>query len=190
MDLVLARNWWTVALRGVLAVLFGIAAFFVPGAALLALVWLFGAYALLDGILAIIAAVHGAERHERWGMFVVEGVIDIIVALAAVFWPGLTAIALVFLIGAWAIITGIAEIAAAIRLRRAIHGEWLLALGGIASLVLGILLIIAPAMGALVVVWWIAAWAIIFGVLLIALAVRLRGWQHHGSPLHGTPHPA
>lgn len=190
MPLVLAENWGMILVRGILAVLFGIVAFLIPGATILALVWTFGAYALLDGIFSITAAVRGAQRHERWGVLIVEGILDILAAIAAILWPGLTAVVLVFLIGAWAIITGIAEVAAAIRLRRVIHGEWLLGLGGIASIVLGVLLLLAPAAGALAVVWWIGAWALVFGILMIVLAFRLRGLHHHGATMTGAPHPA
>jgi uncharacterized membrane protein HdeD (DUF308 family) len=180
----LARNWWAVALRGALAIIFGVLAFFWPGASLAALVLLFGAYALVDGIFAVIAAFRTADRGGRWGMLAIEGVAGIAAGILAFVWPGITAIVLLYLIAAWAIVTGVLEIAAAIQLRREITNEWLLGLGGLASIVFGVLLLFNPAAGALAVVWLIAAYALVFGVLLVALAFRLRSWyQHHQEQL-------
>src|SRR2546430_893966 len=104
---VLARNWWALVLRGFVAVLFGLAAFFWPGITLLSLVFLFGAYALIDGVFAIAAAISGAQHHTRWGALLVEGIAGILAAAATVVWPGITALALLYLIAAWAIITGV-----------------------------------------------------------------------------------
>lgn len=171
----LARNWWVVALRGVFAVLFGILAFIWPGVTVGALVILYGAYALADGIFAVISAFRAAEAHQRWWPFVWEGVFGIAAGLIAFIYPGITALALLYIIGFWAILTGIFEISAAIRLRREITGEWALGLGGLASLVFGILLIVFPGAGVLSVIWLIGAYAIAFGVLLLFVAFRLRG---------------
>ena len=173
----LARNWWLLALRGVLAILFGLAAFAWPGATVAALVLLFGAYALVDGIFALVAAVLRATRHERWGMLLLEGLAGIAIGVLTFIWPGMTALVLLYLIAAWAVVTGILEIAAAIRLRQEIDNEWLLALAGAASVIFGLLLFFRPGAGALAVIWLIAAYAIVFGVLLIALAWRLRNWR-------------
>jgi uncharacterized membrane protein HdeD (DUF308 family) len=172
---VLARNWWALVLRGLFAVLFGLAAFFWPGITLAALVLLFGAYALADGIFAIVAAITGADRQTRWWALLLEGIAGILAATATVVWPGLTALALLYLIAAWAIVTGIFEIVAAVRLRREIEGEWLLGLSGMASVRFGLYVAAFPGPGALAVVWIIGAYALVAGILLIALGLRLRG---------------
>jgi len=175
---VLARNWWVLALRGLAAVLFGLMAFLWPGITLTALVLLFGAFALLDGTLAIVSAVTGSEAGARWWALLVEGIVGILAAVATAFWPDITALALVYLIAAWAMITGVMEVVAAIRLRQEIEGEWLLALSGIASVVFGLYAAIFPGAGALALVWVIGAYALVWGVVLIALAFRLR---RHGA---------
>ncbi|HEX5075371.1 MAG TPA: HdeD family acid-resistance protein [Gemmatimonadaceae bacterium] len=180
----LSHNWWAVVLRGVLGVLFGIITFFAPGLSLAALVTLYGAYALVDGVFAIVSAV---RRHgtERWGMLLLEGIAGIGAGLVTFFWPGITAIALLYLIAAWSLFTGIMEVGAAIRLRKVITGEWMLGLSGVLSIAFGVLLVLFPGAGALAVVLWIGAYAIVFGALLIGLGFRLRSWGQHG-----TPHPA
>lgn len=172
----LSRNWWALVVRGLLAIIFGILTFLWPGMTLLVLTLLFGAYALLDGIFAITAAIRGSEPGAHWWVLVLEGIAGILAAAAAVLVPGITLLFLVLLVGGWAIVTGALEIAAAVRLRRHVHGEWLLGLAGVASIVLGILLFLAPAAGALVLALWIGAYAIVFGVILVALGFRLR---HH-----------
>ena len=174
MLLVLARNWWMLALRGVLAIIFGLAAFLWPGLTLTVLVLLFGAYALVDGVFAVIAGVRRYGERERWWALVLEGLAGIVIGVLTFLWPGITAFALLYLIAAWAILTGVLEIAAAIRLRREIEGEWLLGLSGVASVIFGVLLMILPGPGALALIWLIGAYAIVFGVLLLVLAFRLR----------------
>ena len=156
MNAVLTRNWWLIALRGLLGILFGLVAFLLPGVTMLSLLLVFAAYALVDGVFAIIAAVRAARQHERWGLLVLEGIANIATAAVAVLWPGITIIAFVLLIAAWALITGALMLRAALRLR-VDHGRWWLALGGVASLVYGILLVIAPLVGALVLTWWIGS---------------------------------
>jgi uncharacterized membrane protein HdeD (DUF308 family) len=183
MRLALVRNWWSLVLRGVVAILVGLATFAWPGVTLAGLVILFGAYALVDGIFSIIGAVRAAEIGERWGVLVLEGLVGIGAAIVTLMWPAITAIALVYVIAAWAIVTGVLEISAAIRLRQHIHGEWLLVLGGIASVIFGFLIMMAPLAGALVIALWFGAYALVFGVLLVALGVRLRGIRN--SPLIG-----
>jgi uncharacterized membrane protein HdeD (DUF308 family) len=172
----LARNWWVVALRGVLGILFGVMAFLWPGITLAVLVIFFGAYALVDGIFALVAGATSAGENERWWVMVLQGLAGIAAGLVTFFWPGITAIALLAVIAAWAIVTGVLEIAAAVRLRKEIEGEWLLALSGICSVVLGLLLIVWPAAGALAFVWLVGSYAIISGILLIAVALRLRSF--------------
>ncbi len=178
---VLARNWWTLALRGLLAILFGLAAFAWPGITLAVLVLLFGAYALVDGVFAIVAAVRTAERRGHWWVLLLEGLAGITAGILTFLWPGITAFVLLYLIAAWAIVTGVLEIIAAVRLRREIEGEWLLALSGVASVVFGLLLAVFPGAGALAVVWIIGAYALVFGLLLVALGFRLRGRLRSGA---------
>jgi uncharacterized membrane protein HdeD (DUF308 family) len=173
----LARNWWVLALRGAIAVLFGLAAFVWPGITLAALVLLFGAYTLVDGVFAVIAALTGRSGHERWWVLLLEGLVGIAVGVLTFIWPAITEFALLYLIAAWAVVTGVIEIIAAIRLREELEGEWLLILGGIASVLLGLILLARPGAGALAVIWMIGAYAIVFGVLLVILAFRLRGWS-------------
>lgn len=186
----LANNWWALAVRGGLAILFGIVTFAWPGISLAALVLLFAAFALVDGFLAIVAGVRGFRRDQRWGAFMLHGILGIGVAVLTVFWPAITALALVMLIAAWAIVTGILEIVAAVRLRREIRGEWLLALAGVASIAFGVLLVLNPGAGALALLWLIGAYAIVLGLLLIGLAFRLRGWLRHPPHFEGAARPA
>jgi len=189
---VLARDWWSFLLRGVIAVLVGIVTFLAPGFTLGALVILFGAYALVDGVLSIVAAWRASRSHEHWGMLLLEGVAGILAAVVTMAWPAITAVALVFVVAAWAIVTGVLEVVAAVRLRKYITGEWLLALGGIASILFGFLITIAPAAGALVIALWIGVYAFVFGIALIALGFRLRKWtrEHHDAGSSSMPLPA
>ena len=169
----LARNWWAVALRGVLAILFGLAAWIWPGATVLVLVYLFGAYALVDGILAVWAAIRGETgAQNRWAVLF-EGIVGVIAGIIAFVWPGISALAILYVIAAWAIITGIFEIVSAIQLRQAISNEWLLGLSGVASLIFGIVIALFPGSGVLAITWLIGIYAIIFGILLLGLAWRL-----------------
>jgi uncharacterized membrane protein HdeD (DUF308 family) len=186
---VLARNWWLFLLRGLAGILFGIITIVAPGISLAALVILFGAYAFADGVLAVVAAVR-RRGQSRWGMLLLEGLVGIGAAAVTLVWPGITAIALLYLIAAWAIVTGILELVAAVRLRKEIKGEWLLALGGVASIVFGTLIVLYPAAGALAVVLWIGAYALVFGVLLVVLSFRLRAWGRHPEMHHATPRHA
>lgn len=172
---VLARNWWALLIRGIAAVVFGIVAFLWPGITAFALVLLFGAYAFVDGIFAIVAAVRAAAAHERWWPLVIEGIVGLLIAAVTMYDLRLTALALYLTIAAWAFITGIFEIVAAIQLRKAIAGEWLLIVAGICSILFGVLMIWHPVAAALAIVWIVATYAIVFGVIMIALAFRLRG---------------
>lgn len=189
MRLALATNWGALVIRGLAGIMFGILALAWPGITLVALIFLFAAYLLVDGGTSLIGAVRAMERHDRWGVLVLEGIVGVAAAIVTVAWPGITALALVYIIAAWAIITGGLEIAAAIRLRRHISHEWLLVLGGIASVVFGFLLMIAPLAGALVIAIWVGVYSLVFGVLLVALGLRLRSWGKTGTaggqiPLH------
>ncbi len=170
----LSQNWWLVVLRGILAILFGLAAFVWPGITWLTLVVMFGIYALIDGIVAIGTGLSNTKESSRWWVFVLEGLLGIGAGAVALFRPGLTALILIYIISAWAIVTGILEIAAAIRLRNEITNEWMLGLGGLISIALGVLLFLYPLAGGLAIIWTIAAYALIFGVLLVALGFRLK----------------
>ena len=188
MSAVLAQNWWAVALRGVLAILFGIAALVLPVATMLSLVLIFAAYTLVDGVFAIISAVRAARRHERWGLLVFEGIVNIATGIVVVLWPGITLVAFMWLLAAWSIVSGTLMLAAAPRLARN-HGRWWLALGGIVSVLYGFLLIIAPLIGALVLTWWLGAYALIFGGFLLVLAFKLRA-RKNDAPERAVPHTA
>jgi uncharacterized membrane protein HdeD (DUF308 family) len=178
MVVILARNWWALALRGIVAFLFGLLTFVWPRISVIVLVSLFGAYVMVDGIFAVVLALRRAQEGQRhWWSLLIEGLIGIAAGVLTFVWPGITALVLLYLIAAWAIVTGVFEIAAAIRLRKEIKGEWLLALGGIVSMIFGFALMVMPVAGALAVVWLIGIYAIIFGILLLALAFRLRGWS-------------
>jgi uncharacterized membrane protein HdeD (DUF308 family) len=170
---VLAQNWWAIGIRGVLGILFGLIALFLPGVTMLSLVLVFAAYAFVDGVFGIVSAVRAARERERWGFLVLEGLVSIGAAAVAVFWPGITVVAFVFVVAFWAILTGVLELAAAIRLQF-IDGRGWLIFGGIASVLYGALLIVAPMIGAVVLTWWLGAYALVFGVSLVVLAFRLR----------------
>lgn len=172
---VLARNWWALALRGVFAIVFGLIALLAPGVTLVALVILFGAYSLVDGFFGIIAAVRAAEARHRWGWLVVEGIAGVLTGIITLGWPAITAIVLLYLIAFWALVTGVLELIAGFHLRGHLAGEWMLLLGGAASVIFGIILIIHPLAGALALLWLIGIYAIVFGLLGLILAFRLRG---------------
>jgi uncharacterized membrane protein HdeD (DUF308 family) len=182
----LSRNWWLFLLRGLAGILFGIITFIAPAISLAALVLLFGAYAFADGVLSIVAAVR-RRGEARWGMLLLEGVAGIAVGVMTLFLPGITALTLLYLIAAWAIVTGVLELVAAVRLRKEIKGEWILALGGIASIAFGVLVALLPGAGALAIVIWIGAYALVFGVLLVVLSFRLRSWGRHTTFHHAAP---
>jgi uncharacterized membrane protein HdeD (DUF308 family) len=171
----LGRNWGWVALRGVVAVLFGIFAFVWPGKTLAAVVLVFGAFALADGILSLIAAFKVRDQGKPFWSLVIVGLLGIAAGAATFFWPGMTALLLVTFIGAWAFVMGIFEIVAAIRLRKEIEGEWLLGLSGLLSVLFGLFVLFQPGAGALALIWVIGAYALFFGCLLIVLAFKLKG---------------
>ena len=183
----IADRWWALAIRGALAIAFGIVSFLLPADSLYALVILFGAYALVDGAFDIAAGIRSARHHRHWGWLVFQGIIGIAAGIVTLAWPGITALALLYCIAAWAVISGFAQIAAAIRLRKHIEGEWLLGLSGVLAIALGVMMFLFPGAGALAVVFWIAAFAIGFGVLTLALAFRLRRWNRTAHP-HTTHH--
>ena len=170
---VLARNWWAFVIRGVLAVLFGVVALLMPGVTMLSLVLLFATYAFADGIFAIAGAVMAAKAQERWGLLVLEGIVDIAAGVTAVVWPGLTVIVFVALVAVWALLSGGLLLAVSFRVD-VDHGRWWMALGAVVSILYGAMLLVAPLVGAVVLTWWIGAYALIFGVAMLVLAFRLR----------------
>jgi uncharacterized membrane protein HdeD (DUF308 family) len=170
---VLSRNWWALVVRGIVAVIFGLCAIILPGLTVTALVLLFGAYVLVDGVFMIVAAFAGGERTRHRWLLLFEGIVSIIAGILTFAWPGITTLVLLYFIAAWAIITGVAEVMAAVRLRREIANEWLLGLAGIASILFGVFAFIYPRSGALSLIWIIGIYALIFGILLILLGLRL-----------------
>lgn len=170
----LMKSWWILALRGVFAILFGVLAFFWPGITLLTLVALFAAYALLGGVASIVGALANRQRDDDWWMPLLIGLVGVGAAVISVLHPGLTALVFVLLIGAHALVTGVLDIAFAIRLRKIIRDEWLLILSGAASIVFGALVFLFPSAGALALIWLISVYAVLTGALMLGLAWRLR----------------
>jgi uncharacterized membrane protein HdeD (DUF308 family) len=177
----LGRNWGWIVVRGIAAVIFGVLALVLPGITLAALVLLWGAYALADGIIALIAAFRIRDRGKPFWALLVVGILGIAAGILTFIWPGMTAIVLLAFIAAWSLVMGIFQIIAAVRLRKSIEKEWLLGLSGLLSIIFGVLMLINPGAGALAVIWVIGAYAILFGVLLVALGVKLRSRTHHPS---------
>src|ERR1700716_3017755 len=184
----LVQNWWLFTLRGILAIVFGLLALIFPGPTMLSLVILFSAYMLVDGVFGIIAAVRAIRRKEdRWGLLIFEGLLNIAVGILAFLWPGITVVAFVWLIAAWAIVSGGLMTAAGFRLNIE-RGRWWLVLGGLLSLAYGVLLIITPLIGAIVLTWWLGAHALVFGIALVIFSFKLRSRQHErvNSTVVGT----
>lgn len=173
MTRLLAQNWWAIAFRGLFAIAFGLVALILPGLTMAALLVWFAVYMLVDGVLAIVAGLRAAQRHERWAMLALEGVADLVAAGIAVLWPLVTLLAVATLLGVWAIVSGALLFAAGLRLDLA-HGRWLMALGGAVSIAWGVLLILRPLVGALALAWWLGAYALLFGAALLALGLHLR----------------
>jgi uncharacterized membrane protein HdeD (DUF308 family) len=170
--------WMAIAMRALAAILLGIIAIMLPGPTLAAIVIVFGIYAIIDGILAIVAAVRGFRKKERWGAMLLQGLVGVVAGAIAVFWPGIGALALTYLVAAWALVTGAFEIAAAIRLRKVITGEWLLVIAGLLSIVFAVLIAFYPGVGALALVWWLGVYAFAYGGISLVLALRVRRWTH------------
>jgi uncharacterized membrane protein HdeD (DUF308 family) len=178
---ILVRNWWAFVARGVFAVLFGLIALFTPGVTMLSLVFVFAVYAIADGIFALLSAVRAAKDGDKWSLLAFEGIAGVVIGAAAAAWPAITVAVFIGLIAAWALITGSFMLVAAFDLE-ADHGRWWLALGGLASIIYGWLLVMAPLIGALVLTWWIGAYALVFGISLLIVAFRLRA-KFQASPL-------
>lgn len=183
---ILFRNWWVLLLRGLISIAFGILILLQPGISLAALIICFGAFALADGILGVWTAFTGSKEHESWWVLLLEGLLGIGVGVLTFVAPGITALALLFYIAIWAIATGVLEIVAAVRLRKEIEGEWWLILCGIASVAFGVFLMAQPGEGALAVLWLIATYAIVFGLLLVLLALKARSFLRR---VQSSPEP-
>jgi uncharacterized membrane protein HdeD (DUF308 family) len=169
-----SRYWLLILIRGIAAILFGIFALIWSDLAAVALVFMFGFYALIDGLLSVISSVSNRTTNPGWWVTLLEGLAGIVVGFVAFFLPGAAAVALIYLIAAWAIITGIFELVAAVRLREEIQNEWALGLTGVLSVITGIILIVTLPLSITAVVWLIAAYAILFGILMVYLATRIR----------------
>jgi uncharacterized membrane protein HdeD (DUF308 family) len=179
----LKRHWWVPVVRGIAGIVFGIVAFVYPGLALATLVLLFGAWVLVDGVFRIVGATAGREGDPDWGFHLVIGILGIIVGVLTFRSPGITALALVIYIAAWALMVGVAEIALAVKLRREIKGEWFLILMGLISILFAVLLLWNPVAGADVLIWLIAWYAVVFGVLAMIFGFRLRTLRTIPSPV-------
>jgi uncharacterized membrane protein HdeD (DUF308 family) len=170
----LTRNWWALVVRGVMAILFGVLAFSWPGITLAALVLLFGAYVLVDGIFAIVLAIGGWKERDDRGLLLLEGILGVGIGIMTYLAPEITSVGLLLYIAAWSLATGVLKIAAAIRLRRRVEGEWWLALSGVASILFAAIVMWNPVAGALGLLWFIAGYAIVFGAVLIVLGFKVR----------------
>lgn len=189
----LGQRWWAAVLRGIVAIIFGIIALARPGLALAVLITVWGVYAIADGVFNFILAARSGRAGGRWGWFLFEGLVSIAAGVVTFAWPGLTALVLLYVIAAWAIVTGISEIAAAIRLRHFIRNEFLLGLAGALSVAFGIILFSRPGAGAIALLWLIGVYAVAFGLLLIGLGIRMYRWSHpreRAVPPGGVPTPA
>ena len=175
MATILIGNWWALALRGGVAILFALIAFIKPGITAEIVILLFGAYALVDGIFALVAALRAAQHHGRSGGLLLEGILNIVIAIIVFVWPGPALVALIYLIAIWAIVTGVALVAAGLALIR-LSGEWLLVVCGALSILLGLILFVQPAVGVVALSWWLGVYALLFGIMLLSAAFRIR---HH-----------
>lgn len=171
------QAWWTVLVRGIVAVIFGILASTWPGLTIATFIMLFGAFVLVHGIMAVIASIAGRKDVEDWWLVLLEGIAGIIIGIMTFAWPAVTGLVLVYFIAAWALITGILEIYGAIKLRKVMEGEYMLIIAGIISVIFGVFVFARPGVGALAITWVIGVYAIVFGLLSIILSFRLRGWQ-------------
>lgn len=173
----LARNWWLLLLRGILSIAFGILTWRQPEASLAVMVLFFGFYTIADGIVGICLAIQGRKENEDWWVLLLWGIVGVFAGILTLAVPGLSALALLFYVAIWAITTGILQIVFAIRVRKEIEGEWLLILGGIASVIFGILLMARPEAGTLTLLWMIATYAFIFGIILVIMAFKARSFR-------------
>jgi uncharacterized membrane protein HdeD (DUF308 family) len=177
---VLARNWWAVAIRGIVAILFGVIALATPGAVLLSFALLFGAYLLVDGVFAIVSAVRAMGQRQHWGLLLAEGAVDILMGFIALLFPLGAVIGFVFATAAWSVVTGALMLGASLKLAHG-YGSWWMMLSAVVSILFGIALLVAPLIGAVVLTWWLGGYAIAFGALLLVLSFKLRGGTAHAA---------
>ncbi len=168
------KYWWSFLLRGTLATLFGLIAIFLPGTTLGVMTIFFGAFLVVDGFVSFYVSLKGRGRGLNWGVLLLEGLLGIAVGIFTLIWPGITVLAIVLLVAFWAMVTGVLEIIAAVSLRNEIQGEWLLGLSGILSILFSVILFVNPGIGAVTLIWLIGVYAIVFGVAMIFLGLRLR----------------
>lgn len=177
----LAQSWWALGARGLLAVLFGLAAFILPGATILSLLLVFAAYVFVDGVLGVIAAVRAARRSERWGWLFLEGAANMLMGVLVALLPLVAAIAVVLTLAAWALVTGVLMLVAAFRVTPE-QGRWWLGFSGVVSILFAVALVVAPLVGLVVLAWWIGLYALLFGVGLVMLAFKLRARAAEDAP--------
>ena len=176
-------NWGALCARAVLAILLGIASFLMPGATLGAIVLLFGIYAIVDGVFAIVAAIRGVTRKQPWVWMLIGGVLGVVAGVVTLMVPGLGIVTLTLLVAARAFVTGVLEIAAGIRLRKLIKGEWMLILAGTLSIVFAFLVASRPGAGAVVIAWWLGAFLVLYGMVEFGLSMRVRSWMKSTRPM-------
>ncbi len=181
-----AHNWWVIALRGLVAIVFGIIALVSPQSTILALVFVFAAFVVADGFLTLFSGFETHKEDDHWWVMVLGGLVEIILGVLVVIWPQITAAVFVYLVAAWAIIVGVAEIVAAIELRGLLPNEWLMLLSGILSVVFGVMLIVYPSAGAVSLVWLIGIYAMVAGIMDIVFAFRLHGFVQKVEKTFGT----
>jgi len=173
----ISRNWWVLLIRGLVAVIFGILALTKPGVTLAVLIMFFGAYYLVDGVFSIIASLTAPKGYRGWVWLLISGIAAVVIGLLTFFMPHVTALVLLYYFIAWLIVTGVMQVVAGIRLRKEISGEFFLIAGGILSVLFGLYLFVNPGVGALAVIWLIGAYALVFGLIMIVVAFRLRTWR-------------
>lgn len=174
MPVILEKNWWSLVIRGITAIALGTIAFVLPGMQMATLVAVFSGYLFIDALLSLAGGVRASEEHQRWVELIAEGIVDFVTAVVLLAWSNISLFDIIYAIAAWALVTGVFEIASGMRLRKHVEGEWLLGLSGIASLMLGILIISLPLGGPSPIVFWIGVYGFAFGALLVALGFRLR----------------
>jgi uncharacterized membrane protein HdeD (DUF308 family) len=176
MSNIVVTNWWAMLIRGIVAIFLGSMVFFRHGMKFSTLVIIFSAYALVDGLVAFAGAVRAVEVKQRWWPLMMEGVAGLTTAIVTVAWPTLNELALVYIIAAWAFVTGLLEITSGLRLRKYVAGEWLLTMSGVASIALGFFALVLPLTTPTEIALWVGGYALAFGAVLVALGIRLRSW--------------